>query len=264
MSFETVTFRDELKKLDKREEEFKTSYEKLIAFILSIVFLKETKEFKKLLSELEGKLVTLAEAIEKPFAGLPQTPLQFPGAEEPMEAEENPLEDKSFSWPKALVMIFIVISSAVIVQQHLLPIEAFIGVLIVSFFLLFFSSIKSLVQMVFAEKEKKEEMSNSMRLEEWVNESFSKIRRLYTSARFLMMFQNASKETLPNYGLPGMPEELYSREKYFSETLPDEFLSRIGRVVEACDKNLYARRQLLVHAITAAQASANQPGAAKQ
>jgi hypothetical protein len=151
------------------------------------------------------------------------------------------------------------VASAVTVQQRLLPVEAFIAVIITSFFLLFFSSIKSMVQMVFTEKEKEREAtSEAVRLEDWINESFSRIRSLYTSATLLVKIQNASKESLPDYGLPDMPEVLYNRNEYFNTILPSEFLSRIGRVIVACDKNLWARRSLLIHAITAASNQAAQ------
>jgi len=263
VSLETVTFHEELEKLDTCKKELSESNQSLRKFILSTAFLTDKNQFHGLLSDLQDKLVTLAEAVEKPMAGLPQQlPLPFSTADgENNQEEDNPFEekDKSFSWPKASVIIFVLVASAVTVQQHLLPVEAFIAVIITSFFLLFFSSIKSMVQMVFAEKEKEREAtSEAVRLEDWINESFSRIRSLYTSATLLVKIQNASKESLPDYGLPDMPEVLYNRNEYFNTILPSEFLSRIGRVIVACDKNLWARRSLLIHAITAASSQAAQ------
>jgi hypothetical protein len=51
----------------------------------------------------------------------------------------------------------------------------------------------------------------------------------------------------------GVDPVLYDRSEYFAETLPAEFLSRIGRIVVQCDRNVWSRRVVIVHAIEMAK-----------
>jgi hypothetical protein len=46
-----------------------------------------------------------------------------------------------------------------------------------------------------------------------------------------------------------MDEALYEREKFFKETLPHEFMNIIGRIIVACDRSIWQRKQMIMDAM---------------
>jgi hypothetical protein len=125
----------------------------------------------------------------------------------------------------------------------------FLGILGIAFTFLFFDQVKELTTFFKTKEDAKEELSNSMRLDNWITESFQWIRERYTSAYMLVEIQTSSKTTLPDWALPDMTEGIYNRKIFFEKTLPTEFLTRIDRIIISCKKNVWARKQVLINAI---------------
>ena len=252
MSLETLTFTEELKKLDRNHEELKESERKLRDFILSPSFLDEYNKFEQLLGDFQDKLVTLAESVSNPIVNVqPNQPVQIvaPGQPEEETVEEK-TKEKTFTYEKALVIVAALISCGISVQKGFLPPLFFITVVFLSVFLPFLPQIQTAIRNLHAEKSEEEE--ESIKIESWIND-LGKMRSLYVSARLLIKVQNQTKESLPHYGLPGMDESLYNRKKHFSETLPSEFLNIIGKIMNQCDKAIWNRKTLLVMAIVQAK-----------
>ncbi len=234
--------------MDERHEKLKTSVKALRDFILSSSFLDDFIQFEKLLGEYQDNLITLVEVIQVPIVGMPPSEAKAPTPETPPPSEEK---EESFSLPKALVAVAAIIVSGIAVQQGYLPVQALIGVIGMSLGLLLVPYIKDGIKGLLQRKtEAEEEKALGMRLEDWVHESIAKIRAEYVAARFLTKIQSQTKADLPEYSVLGIDEALYDRKKYFGETLPSEFLSRIGEIVIACEKNYWARKTLLINAIT--------------
>jgi hypothetical protein len=249
VSLETLTFTEELRKLDDCHQRLRESNSAMRLFILSDRFLADFIEFEKLLGDLQDKVVTLVEIVQTPVPGLPPAE-----TEAPEEAEEEK-EEGEFTLPRAAVVSAAILASIVGVYQNLIPPVVLIGVVASSIGLMFLPQIRSIIAGL--RRREEEEEPASMRLEDWINESLSKLRNLHMSARFLVKVQDQTKKTSPYYSELGLDEALYDRGRYFNETLPSEFLSRIGRIMVACDKNVWARRSLIVNAIVMAkQASA--------
>jgi len=249
MSLETLTFTEELRKLDDCHQRLRESNSAMRLFILSDRFLADFIEFETLLGDLQDKVVTLVEIVQTPVPGLPPAE-----AEAPKEAEEEK-EEGEFTLPRAAVVSAAILASTVAVYQDLVPPVVLIGAVASSIGLMFLPQIRSIIAGL--RRREEEEEPASMRLEDWINESLSKLRNLHMSARFLVKVQDQTRKTSPYYSELGLDEALYDRGRYFNETLPSEFLSRIGRIMVACDKNVWARRSLIVNAIVMAkQASA--------
>lgn len=244
MSLETLTFTDELRKLDAAHESLKESEGKLRNFILSSNFLADYITFEQLLGDFQNRLVTIVEITQSPLAGLPQQPLEQ--AETPKLSEAG---EKAFTLEKALVAVAAIAACAITVQHGLLPPAVLAGVAFTSIILMFLPQVRSIITSLLSRKEEEEEEAPTLKLEDWINETLAKIRDLYTAARFLVKVQNQTRLSLPNYGVLGMDEALFDRSKFFKETLPSDFLSRIGRIMVAVDKNVWARKSLLVSAI---------------
>jgi hypothetical protein len=254
MSVETFAFQGELKKLDECEAQLKVSEKSLREFIISDDFLDDNAKFLSCMSDFQDKVITLVEVVQMPESGLPPFEAKAPSEEEKKEEEE---EGKGgFSMPKALVVSMAIFACAALTYQNLIPPMFLVGAVFLSITLMFLPQVKNLVTSIMAamlKEEEKEETPPSMRLEDWINESLAKMRALYTSARFLIKVQSQTKESIPDYGLPGMDEALYDRRKYFNETLPGDFLSWVGKIIVACDKNAWSRRSMIVSAIVQAK-----------
>ena len=169
---------------------------------------------------------------------------------------------ESFSYSKAAVLSVISVVSAILAFKQIIPPVWFVGILGIAFAFLFFDQVKELADVFFKTKEKtKEELSNSMRLENWITESFQWIRERYLSACLLVDVQTNSKITLPDWALPETAEGIYNRKLFFEKTLPTEFLTRIDRIIISCKKNVWARKQVLINAIAVTTSASS--GAAK-
>jgi hypothetical protein len=264
VSLETLTFTEELRKLDAIHVELKQSEKQLRNFILSDGFLIDYIKFEQLLGDFQDKVVTLVELAHEPQPLTPQMQQALEKAEQGQQPIiQLPAGEKTFTMEKALVIVAAVVSCGIAVQSNMLPPIVLIIVIAAGVAFTFWPQVRELILTLLEKKAKKEEEpAPSVKLEDWINESLAKIRNLYTSARLLMKVQNQTLESLPQYRALGLDETLVSREKYFKETLPSEFLSRIGRIMVACDKHLWARKTLLINAITLSrQASTMQRGA---
>lgn len=250
MSLETLTFTEELRKLDDCHQRLRESNSAMRTFILSDRFLVDFIEFEKLLGDFQDKVVTLVEVIQMPMPDLPPSGLPLAEAKTPEEVEEEK-EGVGFTMPRAAVVATAILASTVAAYHNLVPPTVLIGAVASSIGLMFLPQIRSIIAGL--RRREEEEEPASMRLEDWINESLSKIRNLHMSARFLVKVQDQTKKTSPYYSELGLDEALYDRGRYFNETLPSEFLSRLGRIMIACDKNMWARRSLIVNAIVMAK-----------
>jgi hypothetical protein len=245
-----VTFDRELKRLDECHRSLRESNSAMRLFILSDRFLADFIEFEKLLGDFQDKVVTLVEIVQMPTPSLPPSSLPLAEVKTPEEVEKEK-EGAGFTMPRAAVVSAAILASTVAVYHNLVPPTVLVGVVASSIGLMFFPQIRDIIASLQQREEKEEPVS--MRLEDWINESLSRIRSLHMSARFLVKVQDQTKKTSPYYADLGLDEALYDRGRYFNETLPSEFLSRIGRIMVACDKNVWARRSLIVNAIVMAK-----------
>ena len=230
----------------------KTAEEDLTKFISSDKFLTEKNQCLALLGAFQRKIVTLAEAATQPIAGLPP-PNPYVAAEGAGAQEVAGVEsEKTFTLAKGLVIVVCIVACAVIVEQLLLPPISLVAVILGALGFTFYPQLRSLVASLLG-KEQEEEEERGRLLEDWINESLSKIRKEYMGARIVVKFQPQSKDSLPEHMTQGVDAALYDRSEYFAETLPAEFLSRIGRIVVQCDRNVWSRRVVIVHAIEMAK-----------
>jgi hypothetical protein len=222
-------------------------------------------EFDDKLSKLEANLVTLAEETERAMPTVPgsgsQSALPFPGNNPAMQESQNrqtTLDSatqaasemaQSFSYSKAVVISVVLVITGILAYKVIIPPVWFLGILGIAFTFLFFDQVKDLTAFFKTKEDAKEELSNSMRLDNWITESFQWIRERYTSAYMLVEIQTSSKTTLPDWALPDMTEGIYNRKIFFEKTLPTEFLTRIDRIIISCKKNVWARKQVLINAI---------------
>jgi len=241
MSQETLVFEDIITKIDTKHNDLRVSEMKLRSFILSPVFLKTFMLMELLLGSFEDKVVTLVEAATMPVPGLEEK------KEEAAETEKKEVESQ-LNLPKALVLVSANVASIMAVQQKLVPPILAIAVIPSSVVLVFLPQVREIVSS-FLHRDELEEGKDEMESLDWITETISKIRAKYTSARFLVKIQSQTKESVPEYVEQGVDEALYDRTKYFNETLPSEFLSLIGRIMIACEKNVWVRKTFLINAI---------------
>jgi len=246
---ETLTFQDELTKLDNARGNLEENKKKLCSFILSEEFLVDMNSFLNLLSLFSGSIITLVENVQNPIVGIPESTPK----EEEAAHEETVETQREFNRSKALAVAIVNIACALVIIYAQMPPYIFGIVAGLSITLMFLPQISKIVSQALRKKETESEKSESMRMEEWISQSIAQIRDKYTSAWWLIKIQNQTKESIPDYALPGTDEALYNRTKFFRETLPTEFLNRIDEIIVACDKNLWNRKSLLIHAITLAR-----------
>jgi hypothetical protein len=252
VSQETATFKKELEKLDNGQKEMTKAETDLSNFISSKEFLTDRNKFLELLGKFQSSLVTLAEAATQPIAGLPP-PNPYVAAEGAGAQEDAGVEsEKTFTIEKSLVIVVCVVACAIIVEQLLLPPISLVAVIVGALGFTFYPQLRNLVVALLSKGAEEEEEEGHL-LEDWINESLSKIRQEYMGARIVVKFQPQNKDSLPEYMTQGVDAALYDRSEYFAETLPVEFLSRIGRIVVQCDRNVWSRRVVIVHAIEMAK-----------
>ena len=258
MSLETVTLSEELEKIEVAKNEIRESAKRLREFILSAEFLEDYVGFEKLLGDFQDKVVTLVELTTTPqpaiamLEALQQQQKQAPMEKGELQTTLAPYVTETFTLPKAVVSLSAIVGTTIIVQNGLLPPIAVLGVVGAVLAFAFAPQLKTLIESFFKKEEKKEEEITPEKLEDWVNESIAKIRSVYMSARFLLKVQKVSDDIIQRFKELGMDEALVDREHYFKETLPHEFLSRIGRIMVACDRSIWYRKQLIVSAMVQA------------
>ncbi|MGB9672014.1 MAG: hypothetical protein ACPLZY_02585 [Candidatus Norongarragalinales archaeon] len=257
MSLE-VTLTDELQKIDDAHEELKKSVKGLRDFILSPELFIDYVKFEKALSDFQDKVVTLVEITTSPQALIQQ--LQQAMGQKAEQQTPTPTQatlslPSDFTVEKALICVVSVVGCGIAVEQRLLPPLTILFVVCACLALAFAQHLKGIIEAVFKKEAEKEEKITPENLEDWVNESIAQIRNQYMSARFLMKVQTQTKETLPSqFKDLGLDEALINREQYFKETLPHEFISRIERIMVACDRSIWSRKTLIVTSLVQAQA----------
>lgn len=256
MSLE-ATLTEELQKIDDAHIELKKSVKALRDFILSADLFVDYIKFEKALSDFQDKVVTLVEITTSPQAliqQLQQTMGQT-GQQAPKQPQATLTLPSDFTLEKALICVVSVVGCGIAVEQRLLPPLTILFVVGACLALAFSQQLKGIIESVLKKEEEKAEEIAPEHLEDWVNESIAQIRSQYMSARFLMKVQTQTKETLPSqFKDLGLDEALISREQYFKETLPHEFISRIERIMVACDRSIWSRKTLIVTSLVQAQA----------
>ena len=250
-----MAFSGELQKLDEARAAFIESLKALRAFILSPTLLVEYTRFEDLLGDFQDKIVTLVEAVETPIPGLP--PYE---AVKELEGEAEGATEGRFSWWRAVAIVFAIVACYVAVEKGYLPSQFLALTIVLSIVLMFLPQILGLVRRLLRRGGEEEEKARGMRLEDWIHETLAKMRRKYTSARFLIKVQNQTVDKLPQYRALGVNEAMFNRTQFFLETLPHEFMSQIGEIEIACDKNCWIRRSLIISAIVQARQAAQQGG----
>jgi len=256
MSLE-ATLTEELQKIDDAQQELKKSVRALRDFILSEDLFVDYVEFEKVLSDFQDKVVTLVEITTSPQALIQQLQQAMgqTGQQAPKQTQTTLTPPSDFTLEKALICVVSVVGCGIAVEQRLLPPLTILFVVGACLALAFSQQLKGIIESVFRKEEEKAEEIAPENLEDWVNESIAQIRSQYMSARFLMKVQTQTKETLPSqFKDLGLDEALISREQYFKETLPHEFISRIERIMVACDRSIWSRKTLIVTSLVQAQA----------
>jgi|YelNatPaOPRAMG01_1025707.scaffolds.fasta_scaffold17440_2 hypothetical protein len=256
MSLE-ATLTEELQKIDDAQQELKKSVRALRDFILSEDLFVDYVEFEKVLSDFQDKVVTLVEITTSPQALIQQLQQAMgqTGQQAPKQTQTTLTLPSDFTLEKALICVVSVVGCSITVEQRLLPPLTILFVVGACLALAFSQQLKGIIESVFRKEEEKAEEIAPENLEDWVNESIAQIRSQYMSARFLMKVQTQTKETLPSqFKDLGLDEALISREQYFKETLPHEFISRIERIMVACDRSIWSRKTLIVTSLVQAQA----------
>ncbi|MEM3361427.1 MAG: hypothetical protein QXV85_09530 [Candidatus Bathyarchaeia archaeon] len=258
MSLE-ATLTEELQKIDDAHQELKRSVKALRDFILSVDLFVDYVKFEKALSDFQDKVVTLVEITTSPQALIQQLQ-QAMGQRQTEQQTPTPAQTtlslpSDFTLEKALICVVSVVGCGIAVEQRLLPPLTILFVIGACLALAFSQQLKGIIESVFKKEEEKEEEIAPENLEDWVNESIAQIRSQYMSARFLMKVQTQTKETLPlQFKDLGLDEALINRQQYFKETLPHEFISRIERIMVACDRSIWSRKTLIVTSLVQAQA----------
>ncbi len=259
--------------IEKEEKTMQDSNEAFRKIILDPAQFWKKKSFDEAKSKLEASLTTLAEDATKPLGQMPNVN----GGPQYMMDPNNPnylaqqqsggigshqttlpaiaSSQAAFSYSRAAVVIAIIVISGIVTGLKLIPGQLFVVIMAGSLILLGFDQIKQLFG--FLQDKKKEDTTDAMRLENWIIESFNWISERYTSACMLINVQTASKETLPDWGLAETVEAINNRKLFFEITLPTEFLTRVDRVIMSCEKNVWARKQVLINAIAATKAASS-------
>jgi len=252
VSFESVTFSEELRKLDEADRERKESEKKLRTFILSDAFLKDEIAFENHLSDFRSKVITFVERATEPNPQLQQAMLQ--SGQAPDEKAESKLQmfsqvSQEITLTKALVLVFIIVGTTILTQHGILPPLFVAGIIAFVLFLVFHEQISSMFRALTHRDSENEEL-NLANLSDEVSTRITKMRKKYESARFLIKFQTQKQEDLPSqYQDLTSDPALFDREQYFRETLPHEFLGYIGDIMDACDDSLMQRKRMFVSAM---------------
>ena len=232
MAVETVSFSGELKRIEAARLDFILALGALRKFILSDDFLIKFREFERLLGDFEEKIITLVVEVENP---VPE--LGIPPFEAVKQLEQPPQSEMKWNWWRFAAVAFINVISYVAVTERILSIPIFELILVMSIVMTLAPYLVTLVRGLWSrEEEIGEEKAESVRLEDWVQETIDMLREKYKSARFLIKVQTQTKENLPlQYTSLNIDEAMYDRNKQFLETLPHEFLSQLGKIRSACN-----------------------------
>jgi len=259
MAMETMVFEDELKKLEEQHQKLKNKDTELRQFILSAAFLVNTVLFYTLLGDFQSLLMTAGS-----MAGITTT---FPEQVKQQARKETAPFSLRSSHVLILAVVFIaliILSLQTIPQRtvttlpngtlvetttatpmvpiSLLPLSAFAVIV-----LLFLPNIRSFIQ-------KPTDLASAKTFEDWVRENLDTIRRKYRGAVMLSKVQTVKdiRIMMPHYA--DIWDEMFiNREKFFAQTLPAEFLSKIGSLVNLVDRAVYERRAFLFQCIVEAR-----------
>jgi hypothetical protein len=203
----------------------------------------------------QDSVITLVESINMP--GTPGLP-PFEAAR-PLEQQTLTPPPEKWNWWKFAAVMLVIVASYVATLENVLSFQFFEFILVMSLVLMFAPQIVDLVHHLTTHDEDEVVKATSVRLEDWIHESLSTMRMRYVSARFLCKVQNPKLENLSaHYKALGVDPAIYSREQFFKETLPHEFVGQLGKIRDACDKNCWARKEVVISAIVASRQAINQ------
>lgn len=266
--YETYTFKGQLDQIVDAQKEMATCHKNLRDFINSPDFqegLPKKRVFDDLTSKMQASLVTLAESSGAPLPPIPEessAPFSENGNGQRQRQMTLPeaaaAVQQSFSYSRAAIIIAILAVSGIVTAMQVLPPAWFVFILAGALALLFFDQIKSILDPFLSKDEQAMgETTDAMRLEQWIIDSFISIRDKYQATFLLAQVQTPNSRRLPG----PTPDALASRKTYFETTLPTEFLAKIDQIIYSCNKNVWARKQVLINAIAVTKSAAAASGA---
>ena len=120
MAVETVTFSEELKRIEAARVAFVDALEVLTAFILTDEFLIDYRKFLKLLTSIENKIITLVVEVENPVPELGLPP--FEAVKQP--EQPPPQSAEKWNWWRFAAVAFIAVISYVAVTERVISIPS--------------------------------------------------------------------------------------------------------------------------------------------
>lgn len=259
MSLESVTLRNELKQIAKARRRLMKRVKAFKDFILSDDIFEDDREFERRLSAIQDSVITLAELTVPPTE---YTAAAMERAKEAPEKAEKQLTleqytEKAFTLPKALVSIVVAFGTFVLAEKGIIPPIAVFGVVAAILAFAFAPQLKELIRALQEKKpEAVEEEELTLEEIEKISGLFDEIRNKYVSAYFLIRWQGRPDEPIPEAfeGL-GWAKELLIRGEQMKHTLPHEFEGKIGKIVAACERSIWQRKQFIVSAMVQSMAS---------
>jgi len=253
----------ELEKLDDDEKLMNEAHENAEKITPGPDFLKNDVEFYTVYGKFERSLTLVAERSIRELPGLgaavsPFVKIDAKGKVVNEEEPETPASPKVFTIERALVLIVAIVAMAIMAERQLLPPMSVVVVIAAALGLAFYPQLRSLIDLLLAKEEHRE--PRVIGVEDWINESFSVMRKKFSAGRSALMFKGKGTDSLPDWMTTGVDPALYDQEKRFREDIPAEFLSRMGDIVRHCHQCCYEKRRLLIQAIQATkQATAPAP-----
>jgi len=259
-------FNKEIQKIDEILAGLRTVYKSIYEFMLGPDFMDDMNKFLALLADFQGKMITMS--------GLSQTTTP-----EQQKPPEKPIVSVKLEWYHFIVFVIIVIAvilSGFQIKNETLPVsypngtivrngtrvivapktlvafdiqpQLLIGVTIIVALVMFAPNILD-----YFERMKKKEVKLKS-IEDWVKESLDEIRRRYRGA-WIFCRQTAVEDlesVFPQY-VSMYDKSFIDPKEQFKRTLPTEFLSKIGWLMNVIESGGFARRAHLINAITLMQ-----------
>lgn len=226
-------------------------------FILSDRAFDDDAEFERKLSDVQESVVMIAELTVAPteqtelFKRMVEASKPTPEGEQAKQLTlEGLVPETTFTLPKALISAVAIVGSVILTEKELLPPLTPVAVIGAILAFAFAPQLKQLIQAFMEKKPESEEEKLTLEEIEKISGLFSEMRQKYVSAYFLIRWQGRSDEPIPEAfeGL-GWSKELLNRGEQLRRTLPHEFMDVIGRIVNACERSIWQRKQFIVSAM---------------
>lgn len=254
---ETLTYSDELERIEKARQTLLEKVDDFQNFLASPKVFDEDMAFEQKLTDVQKSVTVLAELTVEPslMMELRQAMARQGGQPQPQETIGKQatltelVPESAFTLPKALISVAAILGCGVLIEQKLLPPISILAVIVA---VLAFAFAPQLKQLITALTEKKEEGEKALTLEdiEKISSIFSEIRNKYVSAYFLIRWQGSPGEPIPEqWQHLGLDVALVNRGEYLRKTLLHEFLDKIGQIVNACERSIWQRKQLIISAM---------------